>query len=98
MRRVLSDDVVIDTTASGGGVTTGADDFIEMLQQTLGGAVTVHHGHMPEIRLTSNTTATGIWAFQDTIIWPDGSRLLGLVITTSPTSWSRTSGGSRNSP
>src|SRR5271157_4751660 len=37
MRRVLSDDVVIDTTASGGGVTTGADAFIEMLQQTLGG-------------------------------------------------------------
>jgi len=39
--------------------------------------VTVHHGHMPEIRLTSDTTATGIWALQDTIIWPDGSRLLG---------------------
>lgn len=77
MRRVLSDDVVVDTTASGGEVTTGADDFIEILQRTLDGAVTVHHGHMPEIQLASATTATGIWALQDTIIWPDGSRLLG---------------------
>jgi SnoaL-like domain len=77
LRRVISDDIVVDTTASGGAVTTGADDFIETLQQTLAGAVTVHHGHTPEIRLTSETTATGIWALQDTIIWPDGSRLLG---------------------
>ncbi|MFC2028291.1 nuclear transport factor 2 family protein, partial [Chloroflexota bacterium] len=26
---------------------------------------TVHHGHMPEIELTSDTTATGIWAMFD---------------------------------
>jgi SnoaL-like domain len=77
MRRVFSDDVVVDTTASGGEVTTGADDFIQSLQRTLAGAVTVHHGHMPEIQLTSEATATGIWALQDTIIWPDGSRMLG---------------------
>jgi uncharacterized protein (TIGR02246 family) len=77
MRRVFTDDVVVDTTASGGNVMTGADEFVEFLQQTLGEAVTVHHGHMPEIQLTSDTTATGVWALQDTIIWPDGSRLLG---------------------
>jgi hypothetical protein len=27
--------------------------------------VTVHHGHMPEIELTSPTTATGVWAMFD---------------------------------
>jgi hypothetical protein len=32
---------------------------------------------MPEIHLTSATTATGIWALQDFIVWPDGSRLQG---------------------
>jgi hypothetical protein len=47
------------------------------LQEVLRGAVTVHQGHMPEIELTSPTTATGIWALQDVIIWPDGTRLLG---------------------
>jgi uncharacterized protein (TIGR02246 family) len=77
MRQVFADDVVVDTIASGGSVMVGADEFVEFLQQTLGEAITVHHGHMPEIQLTSETTATGIWALQDTIIWPDGSRLLG---------------------
>jgi uncharacterized protein (TIGR02246 family) len=77
MRQVFTDDAVIDTTDSGGGVVTGADAFVAFLQETLAGAVTVHHGHMPEITLTSPTTATGIWALHDGIVWPDGSRLEG---------------------
>jgi uncharacterized protein (TIGR02246 family) len=77
MRQVFADDVVVDTTSSGGAVTTGADEFIEFLEKTLGDAITVHHGHMPEIELTSPTAATGIWALQDTIVWPDGTRLSG---------------------
>ena len=39
------------------------------------GRVTVHHGHMPEIELTSRRTATGIWALHDIIIWPTAMRL-----------------------
>lgn len=77
MRQVFTDDVVTDTTASGGGVTDGADEFVDFLRQTLADAVTVHHGHMPEITLTSPTTATGIWALQDLIVFPNGLRLLG---------------------
>ncbi len=77
MRDVFTDDVVIDTTASGGGIVTGADAFLEFLRLALAGTVTVHHGHMPEIRLTSPTTATGVWALHDVILWPDGNRLQG---------------------
>ena len=77
MRQVFTDDVVMDTTDSGGGVVTGADAFVAFLSETLADAVTVHHGHMPEIHLTSPTTATGIWALQDIIVWPDGTRLHG---------------------
>ena len=77
MRQVFADDVVMDTTDSGGGVVTGADAFLDFLQQTLAGAVTVHQGHMPEIELTSTTTATGIWALHDHIEWPDGTRMEG---------------------
>jgi uncharacterized protein (TIGR02246 family) len=77
MRSVFADDVVVDTTGSGGSVVTGADEFVGFLQQTLEGAITVHHGHMPEIHLTSATTADGIWALQDTVIWPNGTRLDG---------------------
>jgi hypothetical protein len=32
---------------------------------------------MPEIDLTSETTATGIWALNDIVIWPNGTRLDG---------------------
>jgi uncharacterized protein (TIGR02246 family) len=77
MRQVFTDDVVVDTTDSGGGIVTGAEAFLEFLQRTLAHTVTVHHGHMPEIALTSPTTATGIWALHDVIVWPDGSRLDG---------------------
>ncbi len=77
MRQVFVDQVVIDTTESGGALVTGADEFLAFLEPTLGETITVHHGHMPEIALTSPTTATGIWAMQDLLIWPDGTRILG---------------------
>ncbi len=77
MRRVFTDDVSIDTSEAGGSVVTGADEFMAFLQEALGGAVTVHQGHMPEIELTSATTATGTWALNDIVIWPNGMRLDG---------------------
>ena len=73
----FADDVVMDTTSSGGGVVAGADAFIAFLRRILEGVVTVHHGHMPEIELTSETTARGIWAMQDLLQWPDGTELRG---------------------
>ena len=77
MRQVFTDDVVVDTTDSGGGVVTGADVFMAFLQGTLADAVTVHHGHTPEITLTSATTASGVWALHDEIVWPDGTQMRG---------------------
>lgn len=32
----------------------------------------VHHGHTPEIALTSDTTARGIWAMEDSLWWTNG--------------------------
>jgi hypothetical protein len=77
MRRLFSDDVTVDTTASGGGVITGADEFMTFLRDTLADVTTIHHGHMPEIDLTSPTTATGVWALQDILLWPNGMRMEG---------------------
>jgi uncharacterized protein (TIGR02246 family) len=77
MRQVFADDVVVDTTESGGNVVAGADEFMAFLQDTLKDVVTVHQGHMPEISLTSPTTATGIWALQDILKWPNGSEMYG---------------------
>ena len=77
MRLVFADDAVIDTTASGGPVGEGADEFMTFLRETLADVVTVHHGHMPEITVTSPSTASAVWALQDMLIWPDGSRMHG---------------------
>jgi uncharacterized protein (TIGR02246 family) len=77
MRQVFTDDVVIDTSEAGGARITGADEFMTFLREALGGAVTVHQGHMPEIELTSEAQATGVWALNDIVIWPNGMRLDG---------------------
>jgi len=77
MRQVFTDDVVVDTSEGGGGVVSGADEFMAFLQEALGEATTVHQGHMPEIDVTSDTTATGIWALNDIVIFPTGVRLDG---------------------
>lgn len=49
--------------------------FVAELRETLAGVSTVHHGHMPEIELTSPTTAVGIWSMEDMLRWPKGSAM-----------------------
>jgi uncharacterized protein (TIGR02246 family) len=56
----------------------GRDAIVQGVSGALVDATTVHHGHMPEIEITSPTTATGIWAMYDYVEWPaleDGSRV-----------------------
>ena len=77
MREVFADDVLVDTTDSGGRVVSGADAFVTILRDLLAEVITAHHGHMPEIELTSPTTATGIWAMEDWLRWPNGLELHG---------------------
>jgi len=77
MRPVFADDVVVDTSESGGDVVRGADAFMEFLSETLRDVTTVHHGHMPEIEITSASTAQGVWAMEDHLRWPDGGELHG---------------------
>ncbi len=77
MRQVFADDVTMDTTDSGGGIMTGADDFLEFLQTAIGEVITVHHCHTPEIVVSSPTTASGVWAMEDMLRFADGSELHG---------------------
>jgi ketosteroid isomerase-like protein len=85
-RSVFSDDVVVllDMGVSTGGAdpmtgppVEGADTFVPMVLASLEGAATMHHCHTPEITLTSPTTATGIWAMEDWIIFGNGNELHG---------------------
>ena len=77
MRRLFTDDVEVDTTASGGSVVTGADTFMAFLLEAIGDVVTVHHCHQPEIQVDSATAASGVWAMEDMLRWPDGTELHG---------------------
>jgi hypothetical protein len=52
-------------------------DYIESYVSRL---KTVNHGHMPEIVLTSQTMATGIWSMEDRVVLPDGREMDGRVI------------------
>jgi uncharacterized protein (TIGR02246 family) len=77
MHQVFTDDVEMDTTDSGGGLVTGADEFLAFLEETIGDVVTVHQCHTPEIDITAPTQAAGVWAMEDMLRWPDGMELHG---------------------
>lgn len=77
MRQVFADDLVMDTSASGGSLVEGADEFMAFLVEMIGDVVTVHHCHTPEIEIGSPTAATGWWAMEDMLRWPNGMELRG---------------------
>jgi uncharacterized protein (TIGR02246 family) len=72
-RALFTDDVRVDVSGDGAGVFEGVEAFMAMLEPTLAEVVTVHHGPMPEIELTSPTTATGIWAMEDMLRFPEAT-------------------------
>jgi hypothetical protein len=47
-------------------------DAIKAGFESMQNVSSVHHGHMPEIEITSPTTATGTWAMEDRLRWPAG--------------------------
>ena len=75
LEQLFIDDATVDMRTEGGKETRTAAAFIETLKSNLEGVTTVHHGHTPEIELTSPTTATGIWAMEDELWWPEGAPL-----------------------
>ena len=59
-------------------VLDGRAHIVSGVDEQLTGSQTVHHCHMPEINLTGDETAMGIWAMFDYVEWPaaaDGSRV-----------------------
>jgi hypothetical protein len=45
------------------------DEWVRDVGGNLQELTTVHHGHMPEIRLTGADTARGLWAMFDYLTW-----------------------------
>ena len=68
---VFAEDVIVDNRRAGSTIFEGREAFTAYVR-SLTIVQSVHHGHMPEIDLTSPTTATGVWAMEDYNIWTDG--------------------------
>src|SRR5882757_1542358 len=79
MQDTIADDCVFD--ARDGSVVTelwiGGEDIVANIRRTLETAVSVHHAHMPEIEITSPTTAKAIWAMQDFLKFQGDLELVG---------------------
>ena len=75
MAQVFTHDARMDAE---GYVTDGRDAIIEFLKNVLDQVRTVHHGHMPEIEVTSPTTARGVWAMFDYVEFPSEDAPQGL--------------------
>jgi len=43
----------------------GIEAILAYVRESTADQVSVHHGHMPDIEVTSDTTATGTWAMED---------------------------------
>jgi hypothetical protein len=71
LRETVTEDFACDTGSSGRGSTTGVEAFIERVGTNP--AVTVHHALLPEIELTSASTAEAIWAVHLFAKTPAGS-------------------------
>jgi hypothetical protein len=74
---LFTDDAVLDvsedvTPDMGPQVVHGRAAIVEQVRGAVHTARTTHQVHSPEITLTSPTTASGIWAMQDVVIWPAG--------------------------
>jgi hypothetical protein len=72
-RGIFTDDVTMSAPddVPGKAPTQGADRVVERVSTVLADAVSVHHGHMPEIEIESSEHARGIWAMSDVVTFPD---------------------------
>jgi uncharacterized protein (TIGR02246 family) len=75
---VFAPDASVDYTPPGANSAdwsaSGRERIVEFVRRIVEPAITVHHGHMPEVEVTSPTTARAIFAMEDLIWWPEGSR------------------------
>jgi uncharacterized protein (TIGR02246 family) len=75
---VFAPDASVDYTPPGADSAdwsaSGRERIVEFVRRIVEPAITVHHGHMPEVEVTSPTTARAIFAMEDLIWWPEGSR------------------------
>lgn len=61
-------------TGDDSGLIDGGPQIAAFMRASVEHLVTVHHGHTPEIELLSATSARGLWAMEDKLWKPEGSK------------------------
>jgi len=74
-KQLFTEDVVVDTTGSGGEITHDRETFVASVSRALADAKTAHQVHSPEIAIDGDE-AHVIWAMQDRVVW-EGRSLTG---------------------
>ncbi|NQT48536.1 MAG: nuclear transport factor 2 family protein, partial [Chloroflexi bacterium] len=64
MKECFTEDATTDYR-SGTWTFQGVDAIVQFLEESLLHQNSVHQGHHPEIEITSDTTARGVWSFND---------------------------------
>jgi hypothetical protein len=59
-------------------IIRGRHEIATFVSSAVADVQTVHHGHMPEIDVGAPEWATGTWAMEDVLRWPDGAPIRGL--------------------
>lgn len=77
LRDILAPDVRVDLTAAQGDRYESSEAFVAFLAPRMDPVQSEHRGTDPQISLTSDTTASGVWAMTDWIKAPDGSTFGG---------------------
>jgi len=70
LRELFTDDARFEFP--GLGTFDDVDAGLAAIRNALGEATTVHHGHTPEIILTGEDSASGVWAMDDLVIRGEG--------------------------
>ncbi len=66
----FTEDATLDTSQDGAPVVHGRANIQKMVSGAVDAAITVHHGHMPEIEITGSNSARGIWSMEDYLEFP----------------------------
>jgi hypothetical protein len=70
----VSVDYMPDSSAADEWKATGASNVVALVRRVVEQAVSIHHGHMAEVDIVSATLARAVFAMEDLIFWPQGSR------------------------
>lgn len=66
----FTENATLDTREDGAPIVQGRDQIQKMVGGAVDAAITIHHGHTPEIEITGEQSARGIWAMEDYLEFP----------------------------